>query len=130
VITLTLLHPSQTTPLQHWTFEDESVIRVGRSTDNNVVLYSAVVSRQHIEIRRGPTNWELKNLGANGTFIDGKPITKTPVIDGMVIRLASSGPQIQIRLVAEEYASKSLIDRPDQAVSDDRDNHDKETITT
>jgi hypothetical protein len=55
---------------------------------------------------------------------------ETPVIDGMVIRLASSGPQIQIRLVAEEYASKSLIDRPDQAVSDDRDNHDKETITT
>lgn len=142
MITLTLLHPSQSTPLQHWTFDDESVIRVGRSADNNVVLYSAVVSRRHIEIRRGRersaakggSTWELENLGANGTFIEGKPITKTPVVDGMVIRLASSGPQIQIRLVSEDKASKLLANRPDTVGSDDRaleeEHQEKETITS
>jgi pSer/pThr/pTyr-binding forkhead associated (FHA) protein len=102
VITLTLLHPSQMTPLQHWTFDDESVIRIGRSAENQVVLYSAVVSRHHVEIRRRGSDWELENLGANGTFVNGQPIAKTSVIDGMVIRLASSGPQIQIRCHGED----------------------------
>ncbi len=128
MITLTLLHPSQTTPLQQWTFENESVIRIGRGTDNNVILYSAVVSRRHLEIRRGNSDWELENLGANGTFMDGKPITKTAVVDGMVVRLASSGPQLQIRLVSEDNTSKLLIDRLDNIPPDDSQRHDKETI--
>ncbi len=99
VIVLTLLHPLQAVPVQSWTFAPETAIRIGRSTDNEVILYSAVVSRHHVEIRpRGEAEWEVVNLGANGTYIDGKRITKTPVIDGMIIRLASSGPQIQIRI--------------------------------
>lgn len=99
VIVLTLLHPLQAVPVQSWTFAPEASIRIGRSTDNEVILYSAVVSRHHVEIRpRGEGEWEVVNLGANGTYIDGKRITKTPVIDGMIVRLASSGPQIQIRI--------------------------------
>ncbi len=104
VITLTLLHPSQATPLQHWQFDnDQSTILIGRALDNHVVLYSAVVSRRHLEIHRNDRNdWELENLGANGTFLNGKPIEKTAVVDGMVVRLAASGPQIQIRLIDED----------------------------
>jgi pSer/pThr/pTyr-binding forkhead associated (FHA) protein len=98
VITLILLHPLHSTPIQNWTFTDESVIRVGRATDNDVVLYSAVVSRKHIELRQINGNWEIVSLGANGTFIDDRRITKMPVRDGITIRLAQSGPQIQIRL--------------------------------
>jgi pSer/pThr/pTyr-binding forkhead associated (FHA) protein len=66
--------------------------------DNNVVLYSAVVSRRHLEIRKNGSEWELENLGANGTFFEGKPIQKKWVDDGMIVRLASSGPQIQITI--------------------------------
>jgi pSer/pThr/pTyr-binding forkhead associated (FHA) protein len=106
VITLTLLQPGKNVPLQNWTFDAESVIRIGRSMDNDVVLYSAVVSRRHIEIRRDGTRWEVVSLGANGTYVDGKPITTVPAEDGMIIRLASSGPQIQIRLSSEEIESK------------------------
>jgi pSer/pThr/pTyr-binding forkhead associated (FHA) protein len=102
VITLTLLHPGKNVPMQNWTFDTESVIRIGRSMDNDVVLYSAVVSRRHLEIRRNGMRWEVVNMGANGTYIDGKPITAVPAEDGMVIRLASSGPQIQIRMGAEQ----------------------------
>lgn len=101
VITLTLLHPLQSVPVQSWPFETESLIRIGRSTDNEVILYSAVVSRHHVELRRNSSDWEIVSLGANGTYIDGKRITQTPVIDGMIIRLASSGPKIQIRLEGE-----------------------------
>lgn len=101
VITLTLLHPLQSVPVQSWTFEPESVIRIGRSTDNEVILYSAVVSRHHVELRRTDSHWEIVSLGANGTYMDGKRITQMPVVDGMIIRLASSGPKIQIRIEGE-----------------------------
>lgn len=98
MITLKLLHPLQSTPIQVWSFEHESVIRIGRSTDNQVVLYSAVVSRNHVELRQVGKQWELVNLGSNGTYIDGQRVSQVPVTDGMVIRLARSGPHIQIHL--------------------------------
>jgi hypothetical protein len=98
VITLTLLHPVNFTPVQHWTFKEESVVKVGRATDNHVVLYSAVVSRYHIEVRRERSTWEIVSLGANGTYSDGKRITQMPIHDGMIVRLARSGPNIQVHL--------------------------------
>lgn len=101
MITLSLLHPLNRTPLQHWTFEKESVIRIGRSTDNDVILYSAVVSRHHVELRPTDQGWDVVSIGTNGTYLDGKRITQVPAEDGIVIRLARSGPNIQIRLGAE-----------------------------
>ncbi len=85
--------------MQVWTFPDsESVIRIGRSNDNQVVLYSAVVSRHHVELHRVGAGWEMTNLGTNGTYLDGKRVTQVAVTDGAVIRLARSGPNLQIRL--------------------------------
>jgi pSer/pThr/pTyr-binding forkhead associated (FHA) protein len=101
VITLTLLHPSKNIPVQNWLFEKESVITIGRSTENSVVLYSVVVSRHHVEILWNGSSWELKNLGANGTYINGEVVDRASLYDGMIIRLASSGPQLQIRITPE-----------------------------
>ncbi|MGB3615672.1 MAG: FHA domain-containing protein [Elainellaceae cyanobacterium] len=98
MITLLLLHPLKQTPVQVWPFDSQTVIRIGRSTDNDVILYSAVVSRHHVELRCTSDSWEVINLGTNGTYVDGKRITKTPVADGAIIRLARSGPNVQIRL--------------------------------
>ena len=130
VITLTLLHPSQATPLQHWQFNnDQSTILIGRALDNHVVLYSAVVSRRHLEIRHNDRdNWELENLGANGTFLNGKPIEKTAVVDGMVVRLATSGPQIQIRLIDEGEQPKSILKPLEAPLAADQTQLDKDTI--
>lgn len=96
MITLTLLHPLQSVAVQTWTFEPKSVIRIGRSRNNEVTLYSAVVSRHHVELRPKGSEWELVNLGSNGTFTQGKRISRTTVVNGMIIRLAASGPQIQV----------------------------------
>ena len=98
MIKLTLLHPLQSIPVRSWIFEDEQVVRIGRSTENQVVLFSAVVSRRHIELRRSGLTWELINLGTNGTYLDGKPIAKVPVVDGLIVHLARSGPKIQINV--------------------------------
>ncbi|WP_245939924.1 protein kinase domain-containing protein [Stenomitos frigidus] len=92
------MHPIQSIPVQSWTFEHESVIRIGRSTDNHVILYSAVVSRHHVELREVDSRWEVISLGANGTYVDSKRITQMPIVDSLVIRLARSGPNIQIHV--------------------------------
>jgi len=130
VITLTLLHPSQATPLQHWQFNnDQSTILIGRALDNHVVLYSAVVSRRHLEIRHNDRdNWELENLGANGTFLNGKAIEKTAVVDGMVVRLATSGPQIQIRLIDEDEQPKLILKPLEAPLPADQTQLDKDTM--
>jgi eukaryotic-like serine/threonine-protein kinase len=106
VIILSLLHPVKQIPVQVWTFPKESVIRIGRATDNQVILYSAVVSRHHVELRRVGLEWEVVNLGTNGTYLNGKRITQTMIADGAVIRLARSGPNIQVRM--GEAALKEL----------------------
>jgi hypothetical protein len=100
VITLSLLHPIQSTPVQSWTFDHDQVIRIGRSTDNHVVLYSAVVSRHHVEVRYETDHWEVVSLGANGTYIDGRRVVRVPVDESLVFRLARSGPNIQVSVAA------------------------------
>ncbi|MGC1199025.1 MAG: FHA domain-containing protein [Geitlerinemataceae cyanobacterium] len=101
VITLSLLHPHQAIPVKSWTFENESAIRIGRSTDNHVVLYSAVVSRYHMEVRQQGDTWKIVNLGSNGTYCNDKPIAQMVVVDGTIVRLARSGPQIKIHIDAD-----------------------------
>jgi pSer/pThr/pTyr-binding forkhead associated (FHA) protein len=96
VIVLSLLNSA---PVQNWTFTSEDVIRIGRATDNHVILFSAVVSRHHAELRWDDIKgWQLSNISANGTYQDGKSIKTITVVDGMVFRLATSGPKIQIKV--------------------------------
>jgi pSer/pThr/pTyr-binding forkhead associated (FHA) protein len=86
-------------PVQSWTFLSEDVVRIGRATDNHVILFSAVVSRHHAELRwNQDIGWEVWNISPNGTYLDGEPIKTITVADGMVIRLATSGPKIQIKV--------------------------------
>lgn len=107
MITLTLLHPTQSVSVQTWSFESETVVRIGRATDNDVIIYSAVVSRHHVELWNNPSGWEIINFGANGTFVDDKPITQIPIVDGMIIRLGNSGPKIQLQMgVKNAYFSR------------------------
>jgi pSer/pThr/pTyr-binding forkhead associated (FHA) protein len=98
VITIILLHPNQNIPLQSWTFDQEETISIGRSTENDIVVYSAVVSRHHLKLQKKDTQWECINMGANGTFIDGNKITQLVLEDGMTIRLADTGPKIQVKI--------------------------------
>ena len=107
MITLTLLHPLQLVPIQSWTFHHESSIKIGRATNDEVVLHSTVVSRNHVEISKSGREWEVINLGSNGTYIDGKRINRAKATDGMVVRLANSGPKIVIKI-----ESKTSEDRP------------------
>jgi pSer/pThr/pTyr-binding forkhead associated (FHA) protein len=95
-IVLSLLN---SVPVQNWTFMSEDIIRIGRATDNHVILFSAVVSRHHAELRWSEiSGWEIFNISANGTYLDGEAVKTVTVEDGMIIRLATSGPKIQIKV--------------------------------
>jgi serine/threonine protein kinase len=118
VITLTLLHPVQSTPVQSWSFDQNPVIQIGRAVDNHVVLYSAVVSRYHVELRQNGSQWEVVNQGTNGTYLDGKRVHQAPLKDGSILRLARSGPNIQIRLGNSSEAAHSES-KPTQADAPD-----------
>ena len=87
-------------PVQSWTFSSEDVIKIGRATDNQVILFSAVVSRHHAELKWDDTisGWQIFNISPNGTYVDGAAISNLKVTDGMTIRLATSGPKIQVKL--------------------------------
>jgi serine/threonine protein kinase, bacterial len=114
VVTLTLLHSQhQATELQRWQFERESVIRIGRSPDNDVVLNDNRVSRHHLELRRVDTTasksgrlstpfstpgWRLTNQGTNGTFLDGILVSQAWVADGSTIQLAQGGPKLKVQI--------------------------------
>jgi pSer/pThr/pTyr-binding forkhead associated (FHA) protein len=106
VIKLTLLHPLQSTPVRTWSFEEEVAIAIGRSHDNDVVLYSSVVSRHHVQLKYVNGNWEIINLGKNGTYLKGKAIANASVVDGMEIELAGSGPKIVINVDKEPPKTK------------------------
>ena len=107
MITLNLLHPVEATPIQTWKFESEPVIRIGRSGDNDVILYSSVVSRYHVELHRHPLYWEIVNIGANGVYLDNQQIDKERIQNGMTIRLATTGPKLQILLDGSEAMTPS-----------------------
>jgi TolB protein len=50
-------------------------IRVGRETDNDVVLSDPRASRYHAQVRRGEAGLEIMDVGsANGTFVGGQRI--------------------------------------------------------
>jgi pSer/pThr/pTyr-binding forkhead associated (FHA) protein len=95
-------------PVQNWTFLSEDIIRIGRATDNHVILFSAVVSRHHAELRWSEVSgWQIFNISPNGTYVDGEALKTLTVADGMVIRLATSGPKIQIKVDVDSEKLKS-----------------------
>ncbi|MGD1805184.1 protein kinase domain-containing protein [Dapis sp. BLCC M126] len=97
MIRLTLLDPQKNTPLKNWDFQSESIIKVGRSPDNNIVLSDSLVSRYHLELHKISKSqsvniWRLVSQGTNGTFVNGVLMSQGIVSDGSLIQLARGGP--------------------------------------
>ncbi|MEV8514819.1 ATP-binding cassette domain-containing protein [Dactylosporangium sp. NPDC051484] len=63
-------------------------IRIGRGADNDIVLSDLRSSRDHAELRRTPTGFEVVDLGSrNGTFHNGRQITRQDVSAGDLISI-------------------------------------------
>jgi serine/threonine protein kinase, bacterial len=99
VVILTLLEPQYKTPLKQWHFEDELVIRIGRSADNHIVLADDLVSRHHLELKltSPPGQWQVQSNGINGTFIDGVLMAQASLPNDCQLQLAKGGPILRFQ---------------------------------
>ncbi len=52
-------------------FSPEQLITLGRGRDNTIVLKDELASRTHAKIYFEDGRWHLRDLGLNGTRVDG-----------------------------------------------------------
>jgi RsiW-degrading membrane proteinase PrsW (M82 family) len=82
---------------QRSTFEQDQTVRIGRSTDNDVVVSDPTVSRQHAQLAWGPDGWVFEGLGRAGTFLRGGAVTRLLVAEPVELTLASPhGPVVRL----------------------------------
>lgn len=98
VIALALLHPHQVKPVHRWTFDHVNPVRIGRSQTNDVVLYSAVISRHHLELHQRSGEWWAINRGKNGTYLENVAIKRLRLTHDTTLCLAKSGPRLRISI--------------------------------
>jgi pSer/pThr/pTyr-binding forkhead associated (FHA) protein len=68
---------------------DKPVIRIGRASENDLVVAHAKVSRKHAEIRYKDGRFQIHDLGSKGgTYVNGELIETAELNKGDVITLA------------------------------------------
>lgn len=67
-------------------------VRIGRGADNDMVIDDLVVSRRHAELRaHADGTYEIVDLEShNGTFLNGRPVTRAPVTGGDIVGIGHS----------------------------------------
>lgn len=84
-------------------------VRVGRAESNGLVVNHAVVSAEHLELRRSGNEWEVVDLDStNGTLIDGKRVTRAPVGPQTTVRLGLGGPDLHLTLPEAQPAEQAV----------------------
>jgi adenylate cyclase len=74
-------------------------LRLGRGSDNDVVLSDVSVSRYHAEILSEPNGWSVHDLkSTNGVEVNRVPVERAPLRGGDVLTIGS----FEVRLEAEE----------------------------
>ena len=72
-------------------------VRLGRAATNGIVVPHDLVSAEHLEIQRNGDEWTIVDLGStNGTFVDGKPVTRAALGALTTVRLGRSGPEVRL----------------------------------
>ncbi|QNE78814.1 FHA domain-containing protein [Streptomyces finlayi] len=98
-------------------------VRIGRGSDNDLVIDDLVVSRRHAELHaRADGTYEIVDLGShNGTFLNGAPVDRAPVLAGDIVGIGHSafclvGDELQEFVDTGEVS----LDVQDLAVTVDR----------
>ncbi|MGI5865292.1 MAG: FHA domain-containing protein [Myxococcales bacterium] len=100
---------------RQYTF-DQPVVSIGRTADNDIVLYDAGVSRKHAIIRDEGGRFFVKDLGsANGTQVNGNATTEEELQSGDEIAL---GPVVlTFEAIASDDGSTRILDTSSLAPS-------------
>ena len=68
-----------------------SNVKLGRETDNDIVIADMGASRYHATIARGRDCWVITDQNStNGTLVNGREITSAPLRDGDTITIGTT----------------------------------------
>jgi RsiW-degrading membrane proteinase PrsW (M82 family) len=78
-------------------FAPGQAVRIGRGTDNEIVIGYSSVSRSHARLSWTPVGWEFENIGQAPTFLNGQPVTRFTVTQPADVTLGSAhGPVLRL----------------------------------
>jgi serine/threonine-protein kinase len=108
MVTLILLESRTNQPVKKWQFHHQSVIRIGRAPNNDIVLHGYYqVSRQHLELIEDGHQWRLISKGTNGTFVNHVLVTEEILKHNDLIRLAENGPIFRFQLESSDKTTEN-----------------------
>src|SRR5260370_36025200 len=80
---------------RNYAFSPGATIRIGRSSENDIVVNDPTVSRRHAQLSWEPAGWVWQNAGQSPTFLARHPVAQFAVGQQVEIRLASpQGPAL------------------------------------
>jgi RsiW-degrading membrane proteinase PrsW (M82 family) len=78
-------------------FQPGQLARIGRATDNDVVVSYPAVSRKHAQLSWAQDGWLFENVGQAPTFLNGQPVTRVVVSQATELTLGSAhGPVLRL----------------------------------
>ena len=108
-VSLHLVNPDTGRPIQTWLFEAQKSVRIGRAEGNDVVISDPSVSRFHAELQFNGTEWELVNLGKNGTLISSHSISRVRIDEQTLFRLGTGGPLLRFERSGEAFGTLNTL---------------------
>ncbi len=82
---------------QAYVFQPGQPVRIGRATDNDVVVGDPAVSRQHAQLAWAQDEWVFQNVGQAPTFLNGQSVTRVAVSQAVELTLGSEhGPVLRL----------------------------------
>jgi putative serine protease PepD len=86
--------------------EGNTVIRIGRAIDAEIVLTAGSVSRQHAELRPVNGSWVLVDTGSQfGTYVDGLRVSEHIVTGPTSVRCGPAAPGAELTITPESQVS-------------------------
>ncbi len=100
----------------------DTCVTFGRSTERTLPLDLPFVSREHGEFTFDHGQWLLVNHSNNGTFLDGKTVTKKPrTIKGTCIVSIGDNDVFRVRPIADPSDTQQPNDTPTDAHDPDQE---------
>ena len=82
---------------QPYAFPPGTPVRIGRATDNDVVVGDPSVSRKHAQLTWAREGWVFENVGQAPTFQGGQSVTRVAVTQPVELTLGSAhGPVLRL----------------------------------
>ena len=84
------------------TFEEQKILRIGRSVENDIVLDAPGVAEKHAELRPTLDGWDLYDTGTNaGTWIGGRRVDQEPLGPTTAVRFGAEGDGAEARITID-----------------------------